>query len=445
VRPLAAWNDWKDRMKRLISCCWLIALVGAPAPVVAQTPNSDMLGHGGPVRALAIMPNGHLASAGFDSTIIVWDLSRGQAVRVLRHHETAVNALAVDPRGCIVSGGEDRTIKISCDQDTQDPRTLKGHEGAISALALNWGGQIIASGSWDNSVRLQDAQGNGRIAATHPAPVTSVLFAHDSGDLFSASQDGTLLRTSTAEPNFGKSQQLKLGVAINALAQTQTGHVLLACADGRVLEVDAQLKDLRQIAQLDGPLTAIAVSPDGTSALTGGLRTPVTRINLIDRTTPPQTIGAVGAIWALAYALDGREVFTGGHDRSVRRFNAVTGDATKPAIAIADAPATAETKDRGAQVFRACAVCHGLTARDTHLAGPTLHRIMGRRIASQAGYAYSPSLSNLDIVWTPETIATLFDVGPTKFTPGTKMPEQRLTDPQDRKALVDWLTRVTVP
>jgi cytochrome c len=42
-------------------------------------------------------------------------------------------------------------------------------------------------------------------------------------------------------------------------------------------------------------------------------------------------------------------------------------------------------------------------------------------------------------------VAKLFEVGPAVYTPGTKMPEQRLTSEDDRKALVDWLARVTAP
>ena len=70
---------------------------------------------------------------------------------------------------------------------------------------------------------------------------------------------------------------------------------------------------------------------------------------------------------------------------------------------------------------------------------------MGRKIASLRGYQYSDPLAKLEITWTPETIAKLFELGPAIFTPGTKMPEQRLTDPDDRQALVAWLSRVTVP
>ncbi len=55
------------------------------------------------------------------------------------------------------------------------------------------------------------------------------------------------------------------------------------------------------------------------------------------------------------------------------------------------------------------------------------------------------ALQSMDIVWTRATIARLFEIGPNAMTPGTKMPEQRITDPADRQALVEWLARVTQP
>ena len=49
----------------------------------------------------------------------------------------------------------------------------------------------------------------------------------------------------------------------------------------------------------------------------------------------------------------------------------------------------------------------------------------------------------MNIVWTAETVAKLFEVGPNTYTPGTKMPEQRIGSPEDRKALTDFLARAT--
>jgi cytochrome c len=448
-------------MIRLVVCgLALVAhLTASLSPIAAQVvqpetlprPPSDVVtdltlrGHGGPVRALAALPNGRLASAGFDSTIIIWDLARGQAVHVLRQHETAVNALVARPDGCVVSGGEDAQIKIWCEQGGAAGSTYTGHQGAVSALALAADGTLI-SGSWDKTVRLWNTQGTPRTLVEHTGPVTSVLVTTD-GAVLSTSHDGVAKLTPVKGNRHGLSlaRQLKLEMPITSAAQLPDGRFLLACADGSLREVDAQLAAARIVAQLEGPLTAVVISADGKTAATGGLRTPVTLIGLTTPDAKPVALGNALPFWAMTLSTDGREILTGGNDRAVRRFDAVTGAPVAPIIPKPAAAAITETKDRGAKVFRACAVCHGLTAADTHLAGPTLHQIMGRKIASLRGYDYSVPLAKLDITWTPETIAKLFEVGPAIYTPGTKMPEQRVTDPDDRRALVEWLARVTLP
>ena len=75
--------------------------------------------------------------------------------------------------------------------------------------------------------------------------------------------------------------------------------------------------------------------------------------------------------------------------------------------------------------------------------GPTLAGIFGRKIASLPGYNFSEGLKQLEIVWTPETVAKLFEIGPTTYTPGTKMPEQTIGAAEDRNALVKFLEKAT--
>jgi cytochrome c len=80
---------------------------------------------------------------------------------------------------------------------------------------------------------------------------------------------------------------------------------------------------------------------------------------------------------------------------------------------------------------------------DGNRAGPSLHGIYGRRIGSLPGYDYSEALRSMSLIWTPETVAALFEQGPEAYTPGTRMPEQRLPDAEDRRALTEFLARVT--
>ncbi|MFN3350666.1 c-type cytochrome, partial [Pseudorhodoplanes sp.] len=55
----------------------------------------------------------------------------------------------------------------------------------------------------------------------------------------------------------------------------------------------------------------------------------------------------------------------------------------------------------------------------------------------------SDALKKLDIVWTPDTVSKLFEVGPAAYTPGTKMPEQTIGSAADREALMEFLKKAT--
>ena len=130
----------------------------------------------------------------------------------------------------------------------------------------------------------------------------------------------------------------------------------------------------------------------------------------------------------------------------IRRWDTETGEPMGDAVAGApEDPLAAFAGDHGAGVFRACVACHTLRADDGPRAGPTLAGLFGRRIATLPGYNFSPALKKLDIVWTTETVSKLFEIGPMAYTPGTKMPEQRIGSAEDRAALVRFLERATKP
>jgi cytochrome c len=142
--------------------------------------------------------------------------------------------------------------------------------------------------------------------------------------------------------------------------------------------------------------------------------------------------------------LDGQTVLTGGADGTIRQWNVRTGNPvgfSQPG-GPAD-PLAAHAGDQGAEMFRACIACHTLSENELPRAGPTLAGLFGRKIGSLPGYRFSDALKKMDIIWTPETVARLFEIGPATYTPGTKMPEQRIGSVEDRRALTDFLVRAT--
>ena len=56
---------------------------------------------------------------------------------------------------------------------------------------------------------------------------------------------------------------------------------------------------------------------------------------------------------------------------------------------------------------------------------------------------YSEALIKSDLIWNESTINQLFDEGPDKVTPGTKMPIQRMKKYEDRRDLIKYLKKVT--
>ena len=424
-----------------------MATLGASA-IEAQTADPALRGHGGPVRALALDGNNQLASAGLDGAIIIWNASQSEALRVVRFHASAVDALASTKAGCFVSGGEDGRVASWCANPTDPMEVAAGHEGPVSALAIPADGNAVYSASWDRTVRVTSLQASGkpaigRVLLEHGAPVTSIALSADGKAILSASFDGSV-RLTMIETGV-QLARLRLPGPVNGVVAANDGRFLLAGADGTLREVGRLLEPDREIELPDGPLTTVALSGDGRTIATAGMRTPVTLIDRASGRVRSQILGPGLPIWALAFSTDGRTLFTGGADRAVRRFDIATGQPSGVAIAPSGRADLPDPKSPGALVFRACKACHGVTAADTNLAGPTLAGIMGRRIGTAAGYDYSAPFRRLDIVWTPDTISRLFEVGPAAFTPGTKMPEQRITDPEDRKALVEWLVRVSQP
>src|SRR5664279_3738013 len=175
-----------------------------------------------------------------------------------------------------------------------------------------------------------------------------------------------------------------------------------------------------------------------------GIRGSVAVIERKSRKLEHTLVGPGLPVWSVVFFPDSRTLLTGGTDRTIRRWDAVSGEPIGSVVVGApDDPLAAYAGDPGAQVFRACVACHTLSPDEGNKAGPSLAGIFGRRIATLPGYRYSEALKHMDIVWTPKTVAKMFEVGPMTYTPGTKMPEQKIGSAEDRQALVEFLGKAT--
>jgi cytochrome c len=208
--------------------------------------------------------------------------------------------------------------------------------------------------------------------------------------------------------------------------------------------VDPQSLQVATLGVAEVPLVALATSQDGRLVGAAGFRGALVLVDRRRREIERRLVGPAFPLWSLAFSIDGREILTGGADRLVRRWHVATGEPVNPVIAeVTDQRLRAFENHPGAEVYKACIACHTLTEDDGSRAGPTLHQVMGRRIGTAKRYIYSPALTGKDIIWTRETIARLFEIGPNAMLPGTKMPEQIVNRTEDREALVDFIDKAS--
>jgi cytochrome c len=429
--------NWVPRLStslRIVAA--LLAMHSAPAP-------AQLTGHGGPVRAIAISSDGiSVLSGSFDTAAIRWSLKTESAEQVLRFHSDAVNAVAFLKDGRMVTAGADAKVAIWTPGRQQPDQVFEGHGGPIASLAVSPDAARLASASWDHTVRIWSlGDGAQLVLEGHAQNVNGVAFTPDERSLVSVGYDRELRIWPLVG---GTPNVITLGSPLNAVAVAPDGEILTGGADGKLRFLMSEGQESGEVQAGQTPIVALAISPDGTSVAAAGIGGVVAVIDRKARSIARTLVDPGSPVWSVAFLPDNETLLTGGVDGKIRRWNALTGAPIGSSLqATPRDPLAAFAGDHGAEVFRACVACHTLSEKDAQRAGPTLAGLYGRRIASLPGYRFSDALKAMDIVWTPETVSKLFELGPNAYTPGTKMPEQRIGSAEDRKALTDFLARAT--
>ena len=432
-----------------------VALSLLAAPVAADQGFARLEGHGGPIKGVAVAPDGAWAlTAGFDYSVGVWSLPDGRLARWLEGHGAAVNAVAFLPDGKrALSAGDDGTLILWDPESGRRLHGFEGHRGKIVAVEVGPDGSMAATAGWDDRVGLWDLAGKApvRWLQGHKGYVNDAVFTGGGRTLYTASEDGTVARWDIATGTL-EGTVVRHGFGINVLTLNEAaGWLAYGALDGAVRAVDlATGEKLADLTADRRPILALESSPDGRLLAAGDGQGYVTVIDTGDWSVARDFRAAArGPVWALAWTPDGRRLISAGLDDSAAIWP-VAAPAEAVEGLLADArPGTAlapgEMSNGERQFVRKCAVCHTLTPDGARRAGPTLYGLFGRRAGSVAGYRYSEALAESGIVWNAATIDNLFSIGPDHYTPGSKMPMQRIAAPEDRRDLIEFLAQNTGP
>ena len=422
----------------------LAALVLIPS-VAAAGDFFTLKGHGGPIKGIDVSPDGgRILTASFDYSVGLW---RGGTPVWLEAHGAAVNAVRFVDENRAVSAGDDFQLYL-WDLATGEGRRIGGHKSKVIALELSPDRRTVAAASWDGTIGLWPLDGGApRFLKGHRSGVNDIAFSADGRTLYSGSADGTI-RTWDPLRGVRKRFFLRHGFGVNTLVLNDAANWLAyGSLDGTIRVVDAVSgARIADFTSYRSPILSMAADPNFSTLAVGDGEGFIKVIDSRSWSVLRNFRATLrGPVWALRFSLDGGNIHAGGLDDAMYSWPVASLGShdrmTREERSFLKKPATMSNGER--QFQRKCSICHALGPDGLRRAGPTLFGVFGRRAGTLAGYKYSRTLRNSDIVWNEGTIDALFDQGPDDYIPGSKMPMQRIVKPADRDDLIAFIKRAT--
>jgi WD40 repeat protein len=287
------------------------------------------------IAAVAFSPDGQcLATGSLDRTVKIWDVTTGKWMRTLRGLTDWVGGLSFSPDGRrLASTGGDKTVKIWDPESGQEILNLRGHTLQCRCVAFSRDGRRLASASMDGAIRIWDAtpltgsEGEEALTLQHDDEVWSVAFSPDGRRIASGGWDKTVRLWDATR-----------GTRIHTLKEAgDVFQVSFSPPDGKYLASIAITADRKAIIvnvrdattgeevrpiRDELPCFCVTFSPDGRFLLNAGA---YHTIKVIDARTG-EKVGILGRhtddIWCLRFSPDGKLLASASSDFTVKLWDA---------------------------------------------------------------------------------------------------------------------------
>ena len=317
-----------------------------PVPPPRELLASELPASPGALRSVALTANGQLSVTGSDDKVQVVRVSDGQLVRELEAASGPAHTIAISPNDTLVAAaGPMGVVKLWNLADGADRLQVAGHDGGIRALAFHPDNTRFASTGDDGTIRIWRL------------PAAPVALAGHTSDVVSMATSANGATTATA--SIDKSVRLWNALTGQAL-RTLAGHehplsrVVIRSDNAEVASGDAHgqvhfwnLANGAAQGQLGahrGELTGMSYSANGKRLATVG-DDGLLKIWNLPMPTPVALAGNAAAVHGVAMTTDGKWAISAGADKTIRVFDAATGQQARTLPDVVDAVASIDLSD----------------------------------------------------------------------------------------------------
>jgi len=308
-----------------------------------------LYGHTTYVNGCDVSPDGtHIASAGSDGEVKIWNAETGQEMLRLRGASISMESCHYSPDGTrLVAGTRDGKVIVWDTTSGSEVWTIRAHDRPVPCCRFSHDGNRIVSASWDSRVKLLDA-GTGDELFTidaHKGDACWAEFSSDDTGLISVGGDGLLKWWDASTGREVRSVKAHDSEAMSCRFSSDGRFIVTAAQDMQVKRWDAS--SFEMLNSYDGHAAGVwaaAISSDGRLLVTGAGDGCVKVWEVESGVELASTTEHTHEVWGLAFFDDSERFVSAAWDWTVKVWNA--------ALAVRDVDEAAGSKPQSTEAAR---------------------------------------------------------------------------------------------